>query len=147
MPPPEAKPAAAPVLDRSQPVTTDAGKEAAKVVVEPVVRPASPAPVSTPDRNDEAWLLQQRPARFTLQLVGVQDEQSARAFIRQHHLQGAATYFRTSRNGRPWFSVVYGVYANRGEAVAARSRLPRKLAKSGVWPRTLASVQEAIRTR
>lgn len=146
-PPPEAKPAAAPVLDRARPVTTAKGKETAKIVAEPVTSPAQPAPVSAPGRNDEVWLLQQNPARFTLQLLGVQDGKSARAFIRQHHLQGKATYFRTSRNGRPWFSVVYGVYDNRGEAVTARSRLPGKLANSGVWPRTLASVQEAIRTR
>jgi len=136
---------AAPVQDRSLAVATAAEEATGKA--EPATRPAPPTPVRTPGRKDEAWLLQQNPGRFTLQLVGVQDEKSARAFIRQHQLQGAATYFRTTRNGHPWFSVVYGVYPGRGEAVAARSRLPGKLAKAGAWPRTLASVQEAIRSR
>jgi len=105
----------------------------------------TPAPVQEDGIRREAWLLRQSPGSFTLQLIGVGDEQAVTAFIQRHKLQGDTAYFRTKSNGRPWFPVLYGTYPNRTAAVAARSKLPQGLSSQGVWPRSLASVQQAIR--
>lgn len=107
----------------------------------------SPAPVQEGSIRREAWLLKQSPDAYTLQLIGVGDEQAVTGFIRRHRLQGNAAYFQTKSNGRPWFPVLYGIYPSRSAAVAARSKLPGNLTTKGVWPRSIASVHQAIRGR
>ena len=82
---------------------------------------------------------------YTLQLIGVQEEKAVERFVRTHQLVGSVAYFRSLRNGRAWFSVVYGIFSSRDEAVAGRAQLPAALRNAGVWPRSLASVQQAIR--
>jgi DamX protein len=89
-------------------------------------------------------LLQQNSSAYTLQLIGLQEQEAVERFVRTHGLQGSCAYFRSLRNGRPWFSVVYGIYPDREGAVAGRSKLPAALRGTGVWPRSLASVQQAI---
>jgi len=91
--------------------------------------------------KDEKWILTQSPDAYTLQLVGVRDAAAAKGFIDQHRLKGDVAYFKTLRSGQPWYSVVYGVYADRSAALKARETLPPVLRKSDVWPRTYASIQ------
>jgi len=111
-------------------------------------RPVSAAPpVLEAGVYREDWLLEQNPENYTLQLIGVGDAEGVQRFLRAQQLSGDLAYFRTLRNGKPWFIVVKGVYPSRAAAVAARDGLPARLRKSGVWPRTLGSVHEAIRVR
>jgi DamX protein len=133
----EAKEAAAKAAPESQPE-------------KPEPKPAQAAPKTTetaPRPGREAWLLQQRPSSYTLQLIGLQEEAAVSRFLERHKLPGQTAYFRTSRQGKPWFPVLYGVYPNRDAAVAARDRLPASLKRSGAWPRSLESVQKEIRSR
>jgi DamX protein len=95
----------------------------------------------------EAWLLKQMPSSYTIQLVGLQDEKGIADFIKRHSVDGPIAYYRTQRNGKPWFPVLYGAYSTRDRAVAARSKLPESLINSGAWLRTLGSVQKDIRAR
>jgi DamX protein len=95
----------------------------------------------------EAWLLKQKPSSYTIQLVGLQDEKGIAGFISRHSVDGPVAYYRTLRNGKPWFPVLYGAYSTRGRAVAARDKLPKSLINSGVWLRSLGSVQKDIRAR
>ncbi len=134
-----------------------------EVAPTPQVEPAAatPAPVkdATPPKakvekqapttgvKQEAWLLQQRPGDYTLQLVGVQNAQGIPSFITRHSLNGQAAYFRTSHQGHPWFVVLYGVYPNRSAALKARATLPSGLRNTGVWPRSFGSVQKEILNR
>ncbi len=134
-----------------------------EVAPTPQVEPAAatPAPVkdATPPKakvekqapttgvKQEAWLLQQRPGDYTLQLVGVQNAQGIPSFIKRHSLNGQAAYFRTSHQGHPWFVVLYGVYPSRSAALKARATLPSGLRNTGVWPRSFGSVQKEILNR
>jgi DamX protein len=111
-------------------------------------KPVSAAPpVREAGVYREDWLLKQNPENFTLQLIGVGDAEGVQRFLRAQQLSGDLAYFQTLRNGKPWFIVVKGVYPSRAAAVAARDSLPARLRQSGVWPRTLGSVHEAIRVR
>lgn len=105
----------------------------------------SPSRVSDASIKGEQWLLKQSPNSYTLQLIGLGDEQSATDFIRRYKLERNATYFKTKLNGRPWFPVLYGIYTDRERAIVASSQLPADLKKKGPWPRSLASVQQAIK--
>ena len=95
----------------------------------------------------EGWLLMQKPTAYTLQLIGLQDEPSIRAFIRRHRLQGKVAYFKTNRKGQAWFALLYGIYPNREAAIAARSKLPRSLRRPDIWPRSLESVHKEIKAK
>ena len=111
-------------------------------------KPVSAAPpVREAGIYREDWLLKQNPENFTLQLIGLGDGQGVQRFLRAQQLSGDVAYFQTLRNGKPWFIVVSGVYPSRAAAVAARDSLPTRLRRSGVWPRTLGSVHEAIGVR
>jgi DamX protein len=104
----------------------------------------SATPATGKRLRDERWILTQSPVAYTLQLVGVRDEPAARRFIEQHRVRGDIAYFKTTRSGRPWYSVIQGVYGDRSSALKSRETLPPALRNSGVWPRTFASVQAAM---
>ncbi len=95
----------------------------------------------------ESWIMKQRPASYTIQLVGLQDEEGISGFIRRYQLPGPVAYYRTFRNGKSWFPVLHGVYKDRKIANEAITKFPEKLKKSGVWLRTFGSVQKDIRAR
>ncbi|MES9966232.1 MAG: SPOR domain-containing protein [Sedimenticola sp.] len=145
-------PVAAPVEDKLQPVNApkeEAAQEVTKTPQPVKVEPARqvPAKVKEVSLSDEAWLLQQKPTDYTLQLVGLGSEASARKFIKDHGIKGKARVFESSLKGRPWYSVVYGVYGGRSAAVSGREKLPPGIKKTGVWPRSYASIQDLIRKR
>ncbi|WP_428608846.1 AAA family ATPase [Sedimenticola sp.] len=94
--------------------------------------------------KDEQWILTHSPGSYTLQLVGVHDEAAAKRFIKQHRLKGDIAYFKTTRSGQAWFSVIYGVYADRSAALKGRATLPPSLRKGDAWPRTYASIRAAL---
>ncbi len=95
----------------------------------------------------EPWLLRQKPAGYTLQLIGLRDEQAVKQFIERNGLRKDVAYFRTLRDNRAWFSVVYGVYPDRSAALAARRTLPGRLGRGDAWPRTLGSIQQLIKKK
>ncbi len=115
------------------------------------VTPKRPTKVSSKTGSSgflrEEWLLKQSPSSYTIQIVGLQDEKGVAEFVRRHSLSGHIAYYRTVRNGLPWFPVLYGAYSTRGRAVEARAKLPESLVKTGVWLRTIGSVQKDIRSR
>lgn len=95
----------------------------------------------------EDWLLRQEATGFTIQLAGFQDEGAIPGFLRRHPLAGSIAYYRTTRKGRLWFPVLYGVYPDRQKANEALNRLPEKLRQSGVWIRAMDSVHKEISPR
>ena len=48
------------------------------------------------------------------------------------------------KNGNDWYCLLYGAYADYGQAKQALNALPSQLRRSGPWVRTLASVQKSI---
>ncbi len=116
---------------------------------EPVQKSAPKAEVAVAEAGaadilGDDWLARQEPDDYTLQLVGVRNEEAAKRFIRRHGLTGSVAYFKTLRKGETWYSVVHGVYPSREAALEGRSRLPDPLNKRDAWPRSFASVQSAI---
>lgn len=107
-------------------------------------------PVSTLTSNDlkvhrETWLLSQPAEAFTLQLLGVSQKSSVNRFLREHDLSEPVAYFHTYRANKDWYSLVYGVFADRGAATAAIASLPEALREAGPWPRSFSSIQSDIR--
>ncbi|MBI5450006.1 MAG: outer membrane protein assembly factor BamD [Gammaproteobacteria bacterium] len=106
-------------------------------------RPASPAQhAATPG---EQWLLEQRPARYTLQLLTLSDEHAVQRFIAEHHLGKKAVYYRKNINGARVYSLTYGSYDGPKAARAAINELPDAVRRNQPWVIQLDAVQQAIR--
>ena len=94
----------------------------------------------------EAWLLQQNPAHYTLQLVAGAHRETIEKFIREHKLKNdQLALYQTTRNGKPWYGLVSGDYANKQRAIDARSRLPDPLRRLNPWVRPFADIQKDLR--
>ncbi len=123
--------------------------------IEPVVRlasnvtPAANAPTKTTVVSKVAhnldWLREQDPSRYVIQLVGTRDAAAAGKFLDDHKLGSKGAWFVTSREGKPWYVVVYGMYPDRASARAAVKTLPDALRAGSPWPRSVASVVKIAR--
>ncbi len=116
-------------------------KSKPKTDPKPKQKPAAKSRQTARGTRNKDWLAAQRPAAYTLQILGVSDERAAKRFIRNGRFSANVVYYESRRNGRPWFSVLHGVYSDRAAAMAALDRLPDSLRKIGAWPRSLRSVQ------
>ncbi len=121
--------------------------DAPKLAEVPAQSKAESTPVKPPAESDEAWLLKQKAADYTLQLIGVGSMAAAKKYVVEHGVTGKARVFRSALKGHPWYSVVYGVYADRDAAVSGRGELPASLSGAGAWPRSFGSIQEVIKQR
>ena len=124
----------------SQPVETPTAKP-------PSLQPPPPSKGSTKHTiYRENWLLDQDPAYYTLQVLGVRNEESLLNFIKVHKLlqnQNVA-YYKTLYRGKQWFPLLYGVYPTKSEAAAAVKELPDKIQKSVPWIRKMSAVQKEV---
>lgn len=102
---------------------------------------------SLPTTEVGDWILSQPRSGYSLQLIALQQESAARRFIAANRLSGKAYYFRSLRDGKPWYAVLYGVYPSRAAALAAKDKLPPSLRRGDAWPRSLASLQAIARER
>jgi len=113
----------------------------------PVAPKTEETVVNTPDDvfNKTQWWLSQNPNRYTLQLLGTHNQQTVKDFIRDQGGIDAFGYFKAQHNGRDWYVVVYGLYRNRSEAIAAAETLPSDLRSLNPWARSARGIQDDIR--
>ncbi|MDR9436909.1 MAG: SPOR domain-containing protein [Thiohalophilus sp.] len=99
-----------------------------------------PVPRSNALRDHAAWLWDQDPGHYTLQLIAGRNADAVRAFIDRHDLRGQAVFYQTRREGNPWYVVVLGNHADRQAALAAREQLPTSLREQSPWPRPFSDI-------
>ena len=123
-------------------------------VVQPQVKPPPIKPVTPPKATAkntiyrEGWLLDQKSSFYTLQVLGVRNEESLLNFVKVHKLllnQNVA-YYKTVYKGEQWYPLLYGVYPTKSEAADAVKRLPDKVQKSIPWLRKMSAVQKEVRS-
>ena len=84
------------------------------------------------------WIKQQNKNHFTLQLLGTHQQDALPDYLKKYSLNNAAAWFKTKRNGKDWFTLVYGSYPTKSAAQTAAKKLPRGTAKP--WIRSFASI-------
>jgi DamX protein len=144
------RPTPAPVVDRR---ISAAGTVAAASAATEALPAPQPAPVvdrsrpqTRPARSAKPdWLQSRDPSHYTLQLVGARDRAAIEKFVRQHRIRQPYAVFERNLKGAPWYSLVAGDYPDRAAAVAARAALPAGLERSGVWPRSFASIYQLLK--
>lgn len=93
----------------------------------------------------EAWILEQDPGQFTLQLISVRDEAAVAAYIKVHGLTGDVAVFEKLMIGTSWYTLIHGVYASRQDALTAGYYMARSAPGIRPWVRQLAVVQTEVR--
>jgi len=95
----------------------------------------------------ESWLLDQDSSYYTLQVLGVRNEESLLDFIKRHKLlqKKNVAYYKTAYKGQQWYPLLYGVYPTKSDAAVAVKELPDKVQKSIPWIRKLSAVQKEVR--
>ena len=98
-------------------------------------------PPASADLRGEAWLRAQPEDHFTLQLMALKEEKTARQFIALHHLQNQAAYIPVRHDGQILYTLVYGAYASHGEAERAAKAIPPKWGAPNPWIRSFKSLR------
>lgn len=83
-------------------------------------------------------------SHYTLQLSGASRSDTLNAFAKQQNLSHYLVY-ETSRDGKPWYVLVSGIYATPAEAKKAVSSLPAGVQAKQPWAKPLSQVQKEIK--
>ena len=81
--------------------------------------------------------------------MGARKEALLINFVEKNQLleQNEIAFYQTTFKDKPWFQLLYGVYATKKDAQSAADNLPLKIRKSSPWIRRLSAVQKAIRRK
>ena len=94
--------------------------------------------------RDTSWLMAQGPELFTIQVLGTENEALLRQQIKHGGLTSKVAYYKKSRDGIAWYSLLYGSYASRDAAVTASRSLPSSLRKNKPWIRKIGDIQASL---
>lgn len=95
--------------------------------------------------GDEQYLLERSDEAYTLQILAAASENSLKDYIGQQSNREKLRLYRKLRSGKPWYTIVEGVYSSRSEAKAAIQQLPKNQKDTGPWPRQLSVIKREIR--
>ena len=118
-----------------------------KVPVEKTPPPVVSTSLATTKENGiygQNWIKQQNKNHFTLQLLATHNKNTLPAYLNKFALKNDAATFRSTRNNKDWFTLVYGQYPTRTEAQNAAKQLPNGVAKP--WIRSFASILPSLTT-
>lgn len=91
------------------------------------------------------WIRQQASGAYALQLVAGSSRETVVAFVSTHQLTGSAAVYKTLRKQKPWYVLIYGVYADQTQAQAAVADLPQSVRRLKPWSRSYASIQTDLK--
>lgn len=86
-------------------------------------------------------------SEFTLQLMGLSNEKAAHEFIAIQPNKKDLLLFKSLRQGKDWFVVVTGHFANSAKARQAVESLPDSQKKASPWSREIKVIQKEIKLR
>lgn len=137
--PAPAAPAAKPAATKPAPAKPSTTVASAK----PATAASKPAAAIGGSAGGSSWYQSQAGSRYSVQVLGTGSEASAKAFISQQG-GGDYRYFRKNLQGKPFYVVTYGNFADRNAAQAAIKKLPAKIQASKPWARPFSSIQQDI---
>lgn len=88
------------------------------------------------------WIKQQNKNHFTLQLLGTHQKSTLPSYLKKFALKNDAAVFKTKRNGKDWFTLIYGFYPTKSAAQTAAKQLPKGVTKP--WIRSFASILPSL---
>ena len=117
--------------------TTVSTKETVKDTVKDRVTPAK-----TNGLYSQDWIQQQNQDHFTMQLLVSHQQESLSAYWKKYTLSDSAAWFKSKRNDKDTFTLVYGSYPTKEAAQTAATSLPKGMTKP--WIRSFASILPSL---
>lgn len=93
----------------------------------------------------EDWYLSQPSSSYTLQLLGTNDETSLEEYIEEHQISDQAGYFLSQNAGNDWYTLTYGLYRSKNEALLAIEGLSAALREPNPWVRPISDIQVKLK--
>ena len=129
--------------------------ESAPVALAETASSSEAAPVSASTSAEPAGATASRAAleqvadeRFFIQLLGSHSVETVNSFMSDNAPLDARDRglhrFEARHEGRPWYVVIHGPYADRAAAETAMARLPETLRAASPWLRSMADIRSAI---
>ena len=106
---------------------------------------ASPRVVAATGTDSGAWVASLDPALFTLQLASYTERADAQRLADSFAAGNPVGVYRSSKNGKRRYAVVYGVYASHAQASAAVEALPERVRKMKPWVRKVALIHAEMK--
>ncbi len=91
-----------------------------------------------------AWIKGLDSKYYTLQLMASHNDQGIRDFLTGYGVNSQYAVYTTTKDGKPWHVVIYGVYETHQFASEARERLPDYLTSYSPWIRSFKSIQDSL---
>ncbi len=129
-------------LKATAPKITPVAEPAPKPAPKPVVEPKPPAVAEGRERTD--WLKSLPPENYTVQLLGAKELSTVRRFMGMYPSLQGVVFYKTTRQGQPWYVIVQGNYPSHEAAKAATTQYPSQLRKQGPWIRKLEAIQKEL---
>ena len=105
-----------------------------------------PEPKSEPVAKDINWLKEQDSKKYVLQLIGAYEQETIDIYLKAFkENEDKIIPFTAKNKGKEWHVLVYGLYENRDQAVAAIDTLPTKAKLMAPWPRTVQSIKDLLK--
>lgn len=125
-------------------ITSEANKKIKRITAVFLPAVKSTNNITTKSIHKESWLLKQSAEMYTLQTMGGSEEKAIIQYIRNQPSKNLFSYYHSTRKGKSWFPVLYGVYPSKNAAKKATKKLPLSLLKFKPWARSLKSIQKEI---
>lgn len=132
-----------PALVADKPTLVLKEKETSKVVKtkqQPVATLKEPSYL----QRNHTWIAQRKAEHYSVQLLGVSTEQSAREYVLAHKDLKDLLFFQNKRNSGAWFSVIYGDYVDLAAAQKASQGLPTSLGRVEPWLRRFDAIRAEV---
>lgn len=97
---------------------------------------------NTSSLHGQKWITQQNKNYFTMQLLGTHQKNTLPAYLEKFSLKNDAAIFKTKRDGKDWFTLIYGYYPTKSAAQTAAKQLPKGVSKP--WIRSFASILSSL---
>lgn len=93
----------------------------------------------------DQWVQNQPREKYTIQLIAGQNEARLKQFVEQNQLQEQVAFVPSSRDGQPWYTLVYGSFDTRDDAKLALKTLPAAVKSNGPWVRLFGEIQALMK--
>ncbi len=115
----------------------------------PASKPVEEKPAQTKSQNQivkipNNWYLQQPEDNFVIQLLAITQQQVGNEFIVKHKLESITNIYQTKRNGKMWWVVTTGSFANLNEAKQALQALPAEVRKNKPFYKKISKIKQEI---
>lgn len=129
LPPPIAVPA--PAVEMPPSSHSPAPVAAAPILKEPVaLKPVEPKKkTANPVVKSGSVNWKAKPDNYTVQLVAAFSKQGVERIRAQLPSTAPSAIHKTTKDGKPWFILVYGSFGSKQEALRAQARLPDSVSK------------------